>query len=105
MAAFHRAQLKEARRRAGLTQAALAERIGVSCNFVKVVENGRGNPGFATMVKWLQALGADGSIDLFERLSPNEEWRPQKRKKRRKGATRVKTATAPSTKAAASEVA
>ena len=68
-ARFHRARLKDARLRAGLTQAELARRIGISRHFVLEVENGHRDPGYATMEKWLRALGANASLDLFRQLS------------------------------------
>jgi len=65
---FHRARLKDARVRAGLTQAQLAQRIGISRHFVVEVENGHRDPGYATMDKWVQALGANDSLDLFQQM-------------------------------------
>jgi transcriptional regulator with XRE-family HTH domain len=103
VAKFHRAKLKDLRIQTGLTQAALARRIGISRHFVLEVENSHRDPSYATMIKWLRALGADGSLDLFEELSRNEAWRPQKRDKRQEGAARKPRAQ--STKAVAAEVA
>jgi transcriptional regulator with XRE-family HTH domain len=103
VAKFHRAKLKDLRIRAGLTQANLARRIGISRHFVLEVENSHRDPSYATMIKWLHALDADGSLDLFEELSRNEAWRPQKRNKPQPGAARKPEAQ--STKADAAEVA
>jgi transcriptional regulator with XRE-family HTH domain len=68
-ATFHRAGLKDARLRAGLTQAELARRVGISRHFVLEVENGHRDAGYATMMKWVHVLGPEGSLDLFQQLS------------------------------------
>ncbi|MFA5698590.1 MAG: helix-turn-helix transcriptional regulator [Sphaerochaeta sp.] len=48
--------LKERRRRLGLTQAKLAERIGVSTSFVTEIETSRKAPSFSTIEKIGRAL-------------------------------------------------
>jgi transcriptional regulator with XRE-family HTH domain len=68
-AKFHRAGLKEARLRAGFTQAELAKRIGISRHFVLEVENGHRDAGYQTMERWTRALGVEGSLDLFRQLT------------------------------------
>jgi transcriptional regulator with XRE-family HTH domain len=49
--------LKEARQRAGLTQAELAERLGASQPVVARLESGRANPRVATFERALAATG------------------------------------------------
>jgi transcriptional regulator with XRE-family HTH domain len=79
VAKFHRAGLKDARLRAGLTQAELARKIGITRHFVLEVENGHRDAGYATMSKWVRALGADGSFDLFRQLSRKPEGKSIRR--------------------------
>jgi transcriptional regulator with XRE-family HTH domain len=49
--------LKEARQRAGLTQAELADRLGASQPVVARLESGRANPRIATFERALAATG------------------------------------------------
>lgn len=49
--------LKSERERAGLTQAALAERVGVSRKTINTVENGVFTPSATLAIKLAQALG------------------------------------------------
>ncbi len=56
--------LKEARERGGLTQAELAERLGVSQPVVARLESGRSNPKVETFVKAIAATGHDLRVDL-----------------------------------------
>jgi transcriptional regulator with XRE-family HTH domain len=60
-----RSALKSARERAGLSQRALAEKIGISRAFVIAVEVGRRNPNLGTMERWAKAIGRKASFDLF----------------------------------------
>jgi len=57
-------RLREARERAGLTQAELAERIGVSRKTVNTVENGVFIPSTVVALKLAGALGCSVE-DLF----------------------------------------
>lgn len=50
--------LKERRRKLGLTQAQLAEKIGVSTSFVTEIETSRKAPSFSTIEKISNAMGA-----------------------------------------------
>ncbi len=52
------AQLIEARARAGLTQAQLAERMGTKQAAVARLEGGRVRPSFATLRRYAEATGA-----------------------------------------------
>ena len=53
------ARVREMRRAAGLTQAALARRAGVSLATLQNIEAGRANPALATLCKILSALGLE----------------------------------------------
>lgn len=50
-------QLKEERRKAGLTQEELAERIGTKKSFISRVERGRADIQLSTLVKLFHGLG------------------------------------------------
>jgi len=63
--AAKRRKLAAARELAGLTQKALADKMGVHRLVVVAVEMGRRNPSVPTMAKWIRALGPYGSLDLF----------------------------------------
>jgi transcriptional regulator with XRE-family HTH domain len=67
-----RPALKKARERAGLSQAELAQRIGITRNYVVLVEVGRRNPHLGIMERWATALGHKASFDLF-RLEPSDD--------------------------------
>ena len=58
------AQVIEARARAGLTQAELAERMGTSQSAVARLESGRGRPSVATLEKLAEATGSKLRIAL-----------------------------------------
>lgn len=49
--------LRDARKRAGLTQAELAERAGVAQSVIARLERGGGNPTFLTLERVLHAAG------------------------------------------------
>jgi DNA-binding XRE family transcriptional regulator len=66
-----RHELIHARERAGYTQQALAERLGITRLAVLNIEVGRRDPGHALMLKWTEALGPYGTLEL---------WRPSDRK-------------------------
>jgi transcriptional regulator with XRE-family HTH domain len=61
--------VKEARLRAGLTQAALAERLGTSQPVIARWETGAAEPGFRTVVEAIRACG----LDLHVSLVPHDE--------------------------------
>lgn len=50
-------RLKQAREKANLTQAELAEKVGLSTNFVGMVERGERNTKFANVYNLITALG------------------------------------------------
>lgn len=58
------ALIREARRRAGLTQAELARRMGTSQSAVARWERGRQSPSFDTVIRALRACGLDLDIHL-----------------------------------------
>ena len=55
-------QLKEERRRAGLTQEELAEKIGTKKSFISRVEKGKADIQLSTLVKVFRGLGRQVSI-------------------------------------------
>ena len=59
------ARVKEIRRRRGLTQAQLAERIGRSVNAISALERGVSLPNFETLERLADALGISVR-DLFD---------------------------------------
>jgi hypothetical protein len=61
--------LRLARVKAGLTQAALAERAGVAQALISAYENGRRQPTFPTLLRLLEAAG----FELRMRLEPPDE--------------------------------
>ena len=52
-----------ARRRAGLTQGELGERIGRKRHSISVIETGRKDPSFVSAVQWAKALGV--TLDVW----------------------------------------
>ncbi len=58
------AQIIEARARAGLTQAELAERMGTSQSAVARLESGKAHPSVATLEKLAEATGSRLRIAL-----------------------------------------
>lgn len=56
--------LREARRRAGLSQAELGERAGVGQSVISAYESGHREPGFRTLAKLIEATGHHLVIDL-----------------------------------------
>lgn len=63
--------LREARKRAGLTQAELAERSGVAQSTISAYESGRRDPGLRIMTKLLDAAGF--GLTLRQRTPTAEE--------------------------------
>jgi len=60
--------LKAARRKAGLSQAALGMRLGVSRHAVRQYERGRGVPGSQVLLDMARVLGV--AVDYFLRPDP-----------------------------------
>ena len=58
-------QLKEERRKAGLTQEELAERIGTKKSFISRVERGHADIQLSTLVKLFRGLGRQVSIRVL----------------------------------------
>ena len=71
-------QLIEARSRAGLTQAEVAERMGTSQSTVARLESGTGTPSLSTLKRFAQATGARIRVTL--------EAKPRAKKRRDKHA-------------------
>ncbi len=64
-------RMKERRKIMGLSQEALAERSGVSSNFIARMETGERTPSLSTLIKLANALGASVS-DLLNEDSGGE---------------------------------
>ncbi len=58
-------QLAEARRRAGLSQAELAKRMGTSQSTIARLEAGRGLPSSRTLTRFAEATGARVRIQVL----------------------------------------
>ena len=56
-------RIKQAREKSGLTQAGLAERIGLSTNFIGMVERGERNTKFSNVYKIVMAM--DSNLEKF----------------------------------------
>ncbi|THV28711.1 helix-turn-helix domain-containing protein [Glycomyces paridis] len=57
-------RLREARLRQGLSQEAVAERIGTTQSAVARLESGRTDPRLSTLVRYAEAVGADLEVGL-----------------------------------------
>lgn len=58
--------VREARKRAGLTQQELAERAGTTQSAIARLEAGRAAPSFATVLTLVRACGLDLEVALVE---------------------------------------
>lgn len=58
--------LREARRRAGLSQVELAQRARVAQSVISAYENGRREPSWATLRRLIKATGLEVSVELVE---------------------------------------
>lgn len=70
------AVIREARQRAGLSQAELARRAGVSQPVISAYESGRREPGLSMLTKLVEASGQDLRLDVaakpgFQRALPD----------------------------------
>lgn len=63
--------LRDARRRAGVSQRQLAIRTGVSAPAISRIENGHESPSFERFAGFMAALGFEPSVELHE-LSGSE---------------------------------
>ena len=64
--------VREARRRAGLTQRQLAERAGTTQSALARLENGRTTPSFDTVLRLVRLCGLDLDVMLVER--DDSDW-------------------------------
>lgn len=63
------AWVREARLRAGLTQAELARRTGTTQSSVARLESGRTRPAYDTVVAMIRACGLDLLVEIAERAA------------------------------------
>ena len=68
--------MREARRRAGLTQAELADRVGTTQSAVARIETGGTEPGLWRVAELVGACGLHLTLRLTE---PNDEWAAARR--------------------------
>lgn len=59
--------VREARKRAGLTQRELAERAGTTQSAIARLENGRTTPSFDTLLRLVRLCGLDLDVMVVER--------------------------------------
>ena len=74
-------RLKELRQRAGLTQPQLAERAGMSLNGVALIEQGRREPVWSTVLALAAALGVNARAFLMAKAAiakPQKRGRPKR---------------------------
>ena len=64
--------VREARKRAGLTQAELAQRVGTTQSAIARLERHRSTPSFDTVFRMVRACGLDLDLMLVER--DDSDW-------------------------------
>ncbi len=79
--------IREARKRTGLTQAQLAERVGTTQSAVARWESHRSTPSFDTVFKVVRACGLDLDLMLVER--DDSDWAQAQRLLQRSVADRL----------------
>ena len=52
----------------------LAEKMGRARSYIYKIEIGDINPGITTIMDWLEALGPEASIEIFEPHPTLEKW-------------------------------
>ena len=68
--------VREARRRAGLTQRALAEKAGTTQSAIARLETGRTSPSFETVLSLVRTCGFDLDVMLVER-DDSDMWQAE----------------------------
>ena len=81
------AWVREARLRAGLTQAELARRTATTQSAVARLESGRTRPAYDTVVEMIRACGLDLLIEIAER--DDSDWEQAEQLLRRSPGRRV----------------
>lgn len=70
-------QILIARRRLQLSQAELAKRVGISRNYLSMIERGVADPGYAIVIELCDYLQIDQPPDRFvKRVVPTEGLEP-----------------------------
>jgi transcriptional regulator with XRE-family HTH domain len=72
--ARERTELIRARERMGLTRPQMAEVVGRARSYIYRVEAGIQDPGLATIIAWMGALGPDASLSLFAPHPKLAQW-------------------------------
>ena len=62
--------VKQARKRAGLSQAEVADRAGLSGSYVSEIERGRGNPSVEALARIAETLG----LRPYQLLLEEDDW-------------------------------
>jgi transcriptional regulator with XRE-family HTH domain len=80
------ANVRRNRKAQGLTQEALAERVGIHARYLRALEVGEGSPAFATVVSLAEALEVDvASLFVPAEGEPRKRGRPSGRPAAGKG--------------------
>ncbi len=66
--------IRELRKRQGLSQVALAERVGMPQSHLQKIEAGRTDPRISSLVALLQALGHDLAVSDANTIRTVEAW-------------------------------
>jgi transcriptional regulator with XRE-family HTH domain len=74
--AVERTQLIRARQALGLNRRQLADKIGLTRQYLYCIERGLRDPTLAIMQRWVEALGPYGTFELFRQ--PYEPRVPEK---------------------------
>jgi predicted transcriptional regulator len=69
-----RKNLIRARESLGLRKVDFAKLVGVTQGYVTYIEDGRRDPSYSVMQRWLKALGPDATAELFEPVAEAPPW-------------------------------
>jgi transcriptional regulator with XRE-family HTH domain len=69
-----RPKLVKAREKLGMTRPQLAAKMGRARSYIYKIEIGDKNPGIATIVDWLEALGPGATMELFAPHPALKQW-------------------------------
>ena len=69
-----RKNLIRAREALGLRKRHFAKLVGISEGHVAYIEDGRRDPSYSLMQRWLKALGPEATAELFEPVDEAAPW-------------------------------